>query len=112
MCHTIIPFAKCRPIYKLKDLLASCFANVGQYHGIKQEGGDYHRATTAVAAKSTVSHCPPPPLSRSHHPSLPQGQTWTAFQPGCCLLLHNLMAEGKLDGGLAGRNIGTLLHPT
>lgn len=67
ICHTVIPFAKCRPIYKLKDLLASCSANVGQYRRIKQEGGDYHRATTAVAAKSTVCHTPP--LLPSHHPS-------------------------------------------
>lgn len=100
ICHTVIPFAKCRPIYKLKDLLASCSANVGQYHGIKQEGGDYHRVTTAVAAKSTVSPPPPPPIH-----ALPRGHTWTAFQPGCCLLLHYLMTRtwGELCGGLTGR---------
>lgn len=97
ICHTVIPFAKCRPIYKLKDLLASCSANVGQYHGIKQEGGDYHRVTTAVAAKSTVS--PPLPLPSVGVPppihALPRGHTWTAFQPGCCLLLHYLMTRTR-----------------
>lgn len=67
ICHTVIPFEKCRPINTLKDLLASCSANVGQYQGIKQEGWgvcvcvcgggvDYDCATTAAAAKSTVSH--------------------------------------------------------
>lgn len=53
------PFAKCRPVYKVKDLLASCSANVGQYQGIKQEGGDQHHTTTAVAVKSTVVTPPP-----------------------------------------------------
>lgn len=57
--HTVIPSAKCRPSYKWKDLLASCSDNVGQYQGIKQEGGDYHHASTAVSVKSTVSHPTP-----------------------------------------------------
>lgn len=73
MCHTIIPFAKCRPIYTLKDLLASCSANVGQYQGITQEGGmDYHCATAAVAVKSTVSHPPTYCCPTTHPPSSPR----------------------------------------
>lgn len=56
LCHTVIPFAKCRPIYTLKDLLASCSANVGQYQGIKQEGGGlspcHHSCSCEIYSKS------------------------------------------------------------
>lgn len=60
---------------KLKDLLASCSANVGQYHGIKRGGGSgglspcHHSCSYKIYSKSLA-----PPQSPSHHPSFPRGR--------------------------------------
>lgn len=93
MPYTVIPFAKCRPIYKQKDLIDPYSDNVGQYQGIKQEGGDYHHAT-AVSVKSTVT---PHPAVRPL--SSPMGRQERLRVLGC-LSLHYLMArKGKLRAG-------------
>ena len=66
-------------------------------------GGDYQRATTAVAAKSTVSH---PPLSHRH----PTTHSPSSRRPdGNSFPARALSADGLLDGtgwaqwGLSGR---------